>query len=137
MEKCLVGTDFGTTYSCVAVWKEGGLVIIPNGVGERTTPSVVIFDDVDKIFVGEETLYHLAKNDTVKICEIKRLLGKDYSDIEDMLKYFPFKIIKDPNSERPMIQMTFDKKKTVKYYPEDIATLILRHLIQNDNNFLN
>ena len=53
----------------------------------------------------------MAKNDTVKICEIKRLLGKDYSDIEDMLKYFPFKIIKDPNSERPMIQMTFDKKK--------------------------
>ena len=136
MEKCLVGIDFGTTYSCVAVWKEGGLVIIPNGVGERTTPSVVIFDDVDKIFVGEETLYHLAKNDTVKICEIKRLLGKDYSDIKDMLKNFHFKIIKDPNSERPMIQMTFDKKKTVKYYPEDIATLILRHLIQNANNFL-
>ena len=48
MEICLVGIDFGTTYSCVAVFKKGGLVIIPNGIGERKTPSVVIFDDSNK-----------------------------------------------------------------------------------------
>ena len=60
----ILGIDFGTTYSCISVWKDGGLVIIPNGVGERTTPSVVIFDGPDKVFVGEETLYHSSKDNT-------------------------------------------------------------------------
>ena len=135
-ETCLVGIDFGTTYCCVAVWKEGGLVIIPNGVGERTTPSVVIFDDEDKIFVGEETLYHLPKNNTVKICEIKRLLGKNYSEIEKTLKYFPYKIIKDEETNTPMIQMTFDNNKTIVKSPNYIAYLILKHLIENAGNYL-
>ena len=135
-ETCLVGIDFGTTYCCVAVWKEGGLVIIPNGVGERTTPSVVIFDDEDKIFVGEETLYHLPKNNTVKICEIKRLLGKNYSEIEKTLKYFPYKIIKDEETNTPMIQMTFDNNKTIVKSPNYIAFLILKHLIENAGNYL-
>ena len=135
MENYIVGVDFGTTYSCMAVWKDGGLVIIPNGVGERTTPSVVIFDGPNKVFVGEETLNHLSKNETVKIYEIKRLLGKKYRQIQHLLQYFPYKIIKEENGDRPMIEMTFGKK-IVKYYPEDIATLILKKLINNAQAFL-
>ena len=135
MENYIVGVDFGTTYSCMAVWKDGGLVIIPNGVGERTTPSVVIFDGPDKIFVGEETLNHLSKNETVKIYEIKRLLGKRYDQIQPIINYFPYKIIKEENGDRPMIEMNFGKKK-VKYYPEDIATLILKKLMNNAQAFL-
>ena len=132
----ILGIDFGTTYSCIAVWKEGGLVIIPNGIGERTTPSVVIFDAPDKIFVGEETLSHLPQNDSVKIYEIKRLLGKRYDQIQDIIKYLPYKIIKEENGTRPMIEMTFGKKTCVKYYPEQIATLIFKKLISNAENFL-
>ena len=135
MENYIVGIDFGTTYSCMAVWKDGGLVIIPNGVGERTTPSVVIFDGPDKVFVGEETLNHLSKNESVKIYEIKRLLGKKYDQIQHLLKYFPYKIIKEENGDRPMIEMTFGKK-ILKYYPEDIATLILKKLMNNAQAFL-
>ena len=135
MENYIVGVDFGTTYSCMAVWKDGGLVIIPNGVGERTTPSVVIFDAPDKVFVGEETLNHLSKNESVKIYEIKRLLGKTYNQIQHLLKYFPYKIIKEENGDKPMIEMTFGKKK-VKYYPEDLATLILKKLMNSAQAFL-
>ena len=132
----IVGIDFGTTYSCMSVWKDGGLVIIPNGVGERTTPSVVIFDDPNKVFVGEETLSHLPKNDSVKIYEIKRLLGKRYDQIEHIINYLPYKIIKEKNGNRPMIEMKFAKNKIITYYPEQIATLIFRKLISNANNFL-
>ena len=131
----ILGIDFGTTYSCIAVWKDGGLVIIPNGIGERTTPSVVIFDAPDKIFVGEETLSHLPQNDSVKIYEIKRLLGKRYDQIQDTINYLPYKIIKENNGTRPVIEMTFGKK-SVKFYPEQIATLIFRKLITNAENFL-
>ena len=132
----ILGIDFGTTYSCMAVWKDGGLVIIPNGIGERTTPSVVIFDDIDKVFVGEETLSHLPKNDSVKIYEIKRLLGKRYDQIQNILKYLPYKIIQEENGNRPMIEMKFGKKKSLKYYPEQIATIIFKKLISNAENFL-
>ena len=136
MEIYRLGIDFGTTYCCMGVWKDGGLVIIPNGVGERTTPSVVIFDDPDTIYVGEETLYRLPKDNTVKIYEIKRLLGRYYDQIKDIINDFPYKIIKEPDGDRPMIEMKFGQK-VVRYYPENIATLIFKKLIYNAESFLN
>ena len=129
-----LGIDFGTTYCCVGVWKDGGIVIIPNGIGERTTPSVVIFDSPNEVYVGEETLYHLSKKDSVKIYEIKRLIGKTYDQIEELLDYFPFAIINDNNY--PKIKMTFDSGESVDYYPEEIAALIIRKLIKNAESYL-
>ena len=137
-ENFRLGIDFGTTYSCTAVWKDGGLIIIPNGTGERTTPSVVIFDSPQDIYVGEETLYHLPKKDTVKIYEIKRIIGKKYDQIKSLINYFPYKIIKDQNSDRPKIKIDFGEGHIVKYYyPEEIATLIIKKLIANAESFLN
>ena len=136
LENYIVGIDFGTTYSCMSVWKDGGLVIIPNGAGERTTPSVVIFDAPDKVFVGEETLYHLPKNDSYKIYEIKRILGQTYNQIKNQIKNFPYKIVKEENGDKPMIEMKFAKNKIVKKYPEEIANLIIRKLLSNAEAFL-
>jgi len=137
LNKKILGMDYGTGTCCVSTYKDGGLVIIPNGVGERTTPSIVIFDGPDKIFIGEETLHRLPKNKTMKLYEIKRLIGKKYAEIEDLLDYFPFKIIKEPNGDRPMIQMSFDGLNQVTYFPEQIATLIFKKLIDNAEDFLN
>ena len=36
LENYIVGIDFGTTYSCISVWKDRGLMILPNGIEERT-----------------------------------------------------------------------------------------------------
>ena len=127
--------DFGTTYCCVGAWIDGGVVIIPNSIGERITPSVVIFDSPNEVYVGEETLYHLSKKDSTKIYEIKRLIGKSYDQIEELLDYFPFTVIEDEYNN-PKIKMTFDSGESIEYYPEEIAALIIKKLIKNAESFL-
>ena len=56
-----IGIDLGTTHSCVAVCKHGGVKIIPNDQGYRTTPSYVAFTDYE-LLVGNEAKNQVARN---------------------------------------------------------------------------
>ena len=75
-ETTVFGIDLGTTYSCIAYVDEyGKAVVIPNIEGDRTTPSVVQFEEGSRV-VGKE-----AKNSAVlahdRVVEmVKRHMGE-------------------------------------------------------------
>ena len=77
----VVGIDLGTTYSCVGIYKNGRVEIIPNELGNRITPSVVAFTD-DERLVGEAAKNQAAENPERTVYSVKRLIGRDYKDKE-------------------------------------------------------
>ena len=85
-----VGIDFGTSNSCVGVYIKGSVKIVPNKIGERITPSVVLFKNIvengehkEKIFVGEEALCEPIDNIKNLVYEIKRFIGLDYKQFSE------------------------------------------------------
>ncbi|MGM0371435.1 MAG: molecular chaperone DnaK [Halobacteriota archaeon] len=74
----ILGIDLGTTNSAFAIMEGGDPEIIVNGEGDRTTPSVVAFDDGEKI-VGKAAKNQAVQNPENTVQSIKRHMGEDYS----------------------------------------------------------
>ncbi|AWB26711.1 molecular chaperone DnaK [Halococcoides cellulosivorans] len=72
----ILGIDLGTTNSAVAIMEGGDPEIIVNGEGDRTTPSVVAFDDGEQL-VGKPAKNQAIKNPEETVGSIKRHMGED------------------------------------------------------------
>ena len=129
-----IGIDLGTTFSCIGVYRNAAVEIIPNEKGDRTTPSVVSFLD-DDIYVGEETEYKRIKDPKNKIYAVKRIIGRNYDDpeVQEDIKNFTFNVIGD-NIGRPVIEVNSNGLK--RYSPEQISAKILNKLKKSAESFL-
>ena len=130
-----IGIDLGTTYSCVGVFR-GKIEIIPNELGTRTTPSVVAFTPQERL-VGDAAKNNITKNVENTIYDAKRLIGRRFDDpiVQRDKKLWPFKLEKEPNSDRPQYVIQY-KGETKRYFPEQISAMILEKLKKNAEDFL-
>ena len=133
-----IGLDLGTTFSCIGVYRNGGVEIIPNRNGEKTTPSIVIITKDSNILVGEETTDFLVKNYDSCIYEIKRLIGRKFKDdkFQEEIKKLPFKIVQSNNGKTPEVEVK-SSKGSKAYSPVEISSFIIKHMVQNPEKYLN
>lgn len=104
----MIGIDLGTTNSLAAYFDGDKSVIIPNRLGNRLTPSVVSVDEEGTVYTGETAKLRKLLYPTFTADVFKRNMGteKEY--------------------------MLGDKK----FRPEELASLILRSLKEDAEEFL-
>merc|ERR1712139_587606 len=130
----VIGIDLGTTYSCVGVYKNGRVEIIPNDQGNRITPSYVAFDG-DERFIGDAAKNQAAINPTNTVFDVKRLIGRKFNDdtVQKDIKLLPYNI--KSKDGKPYVEV--DVKGTMKMYaPEEISAMILGKMKEIAEAFL-
>jgi heat shock protein 5 len=132
----IVGIDLGTTYSCVGVYKGGDVEIIANDQGNRITPSYVAFTDTNERLVGDAAKNQATINPENTIFDVKRLIGREYSDesVQADKKLVPFKIVSNKEG-KPYISIHQNGKESV-YAPEEISAMVLTKMKATAEQFL-
>lgn len=88
----ILGIDLGTTNSCMAIMEGGEPTVIPNKEGERTTPSVVAYNDKGERIVGEHAKRQAITNADQTVKSIKRKMGTDHKVNLNNKEYTPQEI---------------------------------------------
>ena len=124
------GIDLGTSNSAIGVFKNGIVNIVPNSIGDPLTPSIVEILDKGEA-IGEETMLHKMEEKKT-IVEIKRLIGKKYSELKDINNLF-YNI----SSFEDKIKIKIIRNGKEEFFsPEEIMSLIFKKLIKNASDFV-
>lgn len=122
-----IGIDLGTTNSCVSFMKNGAVDVVMNGLGGRTTPSIIGFTENERIF-GTTAANNARKDPKNTVYDVKRLIGLQYKDstVQSDIKHWPFKVVEDARG-KPQVEVEFMGERK-KYYPEEVSSMLLRYL---------
>jgi molecular chaperone DnaK len=127
----IVGIDLGTTNSLVAHMQGETPVIIPDEDGMNLVPSVVALDEKDQIVVGNAARKYLIETPERAVYSIKRLMGRGVDDVQDELRFFPFRLAGDLQPGEVLRIKLGDKT----YTPPEISAFILRLLKRNAERY--
>ena len=134
-----IGIDLGTTYSCVAVWRNGRVEVCPNEQGNRITPSYVAFQKDGVRLIGDAAKNQASQNPTRTVFDVKRLIGRKFSDptVQKDKTLFPFDVVADAKS-KPAVKITDvdGKGSDKKFAPEEVSGMILRKMKETAEKFI-
>merc|ERR1739849_1072 len=122
-----VGIDLGTTYSCVGVYQNDKVEIIPNDQGNRTTPSYVAFNSEERL-IGDGAKNQAARNSENTIFDAKWLIGRKFNDetVQKDIKLWPFKV--EPGVDNKPVISVKHKGQEKKFQPEQISAMVLEKM---------
>src|SRR3989454_10790819 len=127
----VVGIDLGTTNSLVAFMEGGVPVVIPGEDGLNLVPSLVAVDADGRIIVGNAARKYLIETPERAVYSVKRLMGRGVEDIQDELKFFPFRLADDIQPGE-VLRIKVGERT---YTPPEISAYVLRQLTRNAERF--
>ncbi|KAJ2520562.1 ATPase with role in protein import into the ER, partial [Coemansia sp. RSA 2049] len=132
----VIGIDLGTTYSCVAVHKNGGVEIIANEQGNRITPSWVAFTSDGERLIGDAAKNQAPANPENTIFDAKRLIGLRYDDkeVKRDMKHWPFKVISKEDKPNFRVDVKGERRT---FSPEEISAMVLGKMKEIAESYLN
>nr|XP_060142558.1 LOW QUALITY PROTEIN: stress-70 protein, mitochondrial-like [Globicephala melas] len=127
-----VGTDLGTTNSCVAVMEGNKAKVLENAEGARTTPSVVAFTADGERLVGVPAKRQAVTNPNNTFYATKRLIGRRYDDpeVQKDIKNVPFKIVRASKGD------AWVEAHGKLYSPSQIGAFVLMKMKETAENYL-
>ncbi|KAJ6359738.1 hypothetical protein OIU77_003862 [Salix suchowensis] len=130
----VIGIDLGTTYSCVAVSRDGHVEIIANDQGNRVTPSWVAFTDTERL-IGEAAKNQAPMNPERTIFGVKRLIGRKFDDpeVQRDIKFLPYKVVNKDGKSYVQVKV---KGETKVFSPEEISAMILGKMKETAESYL-
>ena len=133
-EPC-IGIDLGTTYSCVGIWRNKKIELIPNSYASKKTPSFVAFTETNRV-IGDAAKNQASKNLENTVFNTKRLIGRKYDDpiVQNNIKSWPFKVVKGPDN-RLQISVTYKKNEKL-FYAEEISAMILSEIKETAESYI-
>ena len=132
MEGRVLGIDFGTSFSSVAVLFHGQIKIVQDESGNTNIPSVVCFREKEKVGAGAN--FFRTKYPKNTIYEIKRVVGCRYDDavVQRLKNLWQFNIV-EGSEHRVQVEFYVNDKRR-RYYPEYVISKILNYLVQLAEN---
>lgn len=127
-QNIVIGIDLGTTNSCVAYSENGQTKVIPNSLGANTTPSYVGFKKDGEKVVGQSAK-RLPSSENV-LYEVKRLIGRKYSECNEIQKHVIYKIVKSSNGD------AWVEVKGKEYSPSQVGAFVLQALKKDAEAYL-
>jgi molecular chaperone DnaK len=128
----IIGIDLGTTNSCVAIMEGGKPKVIENSEGDRTTPSIVAFNEDGEVIVGQPAKRQAVTNPRNTLFAIKRLIGRRFQDAEVQkdIDMVPYSIVKADNGD------AWVEVRGRKMAPPEIAARVLMKMKKTAEDYL-
>ncbi|OWF38450.1 heat shock 70 kDa protein 14-like [Mizuhopecten yessoensis] len=121
------GVHFGSSSACLAVFKDGKTDVVANDLGDRTTPSMVAYTDLEQA-VGMAAKQAYIRNTQNTIPCVKKVLGRSMEDpeLQSYKDAYAVKVV--PNKGEPHFQVEF-KGKTTLVSPGTVAEAVFKTMM--------